>query len=187
MNQMTIGRDMRTLAWRRLGCKMQKTLFDGISSKPHDRDKARRAERARKRYAANPEKFKERERLRYAVDKEKKRERFYKWRKANAEKQKARLKAWIAANPERVRLRRIKEKYGLRPDEFRALYDKQNGACAICAKPFTSSKNTHVDHDHESGKIRGLLCSNCNSALGLMRENTTILRKAAEYLDLSRS
>lgn len=79
----------------------------------------------------------------------------------------------------------IKRKYGISISEYEELLVKQNGVCAICKGTKTSSnKNGRfcVDHDHETGKIRGLLCSNCNTALGLMKDDITRLARAIEYL-----
>jgi hypothetical protein len=59
----------------------------------------------------------------------------------------------------------------------------QGGACAICKEPRPEERTLHVDHDHETGKIRGLLCFRCNNALGDLRENFDLAQKAAEYLD----
>jgi hypothetical protein len=58
----------------------------------------------------------------------------------------------------------------------------QNGVCAACFKTCSIKKNLAVDHDHKTGKVRGLLCQNCNVALGHARENPDVLRRLAEYL-----
>jgi hypothetical protein len=59
------------------------------------------------------------------------------------------------------------------------MYENQNGKCKICA---VTSENLYIDHDHKSMEVRGLLCRDCNSALGLFRDNTEILENAIEYL-----
>lgn len=79
----------------------------------------------------------------------------------------------------------IKRKYGISIYEYETLLIKQNGVCAICKnKKLSSKKNGRlcVDHNHESGEIRGLLCSNCNTALGLMKDDINSLKMAIEYL-----
>lgn len=78
-------------------------------------------------------------------------------------------------------------RYGITDDQFLALYDEQNGLCAICNQPETSiiygqPKTLAIDHDHQSGKVRGLLCSNCNNGLGRFMDDISRLEKAAEYL-----
>ena len=80
---------------------------------------------------------------------------------------------------ERARARRL-QRYGLTPDLYDALWAQQNGGCAICAQSLEPS--LHVDHDHVTGAVRGLLCNSCNSALGLFRDNTMVLLRAVEYL-----
>ena len=68
--------------------------------------------------------------------------------------------------------------YGLWSSNYEALLESQGGVCAICGEP-----PTVVDHDHKTGKVRGLLCSGCNLALGHMKDNAGALRAAADYLD----
>ena|SRR2546428_13011463 len=68
-------------------------------------------------------------------------------------------------------------------DEYHALFERQNEQCAICRdilKPI--DKNTHIDHDHNTKKIRGLLCQRCNVGLGHFRDSPKLLREAANYL-----
>jgi Recombination endonuclease VII len=82
----------------------------------------------------------------------------------------------------------LKRFYGITLDEYRRLLKKQNNACAICKKPERGKrfKRLSVDHDHETGKVRGLLCSSCNRSLGLMEEDPKALRAAARYLEKNR-
>jgi len=74
-------------------------------------------------------------------------------------------------------------RYGLTLDDFNALLTAQAQKCAICG----ATDPEHVDHDHESGHVRGLLCFNCNGGLGQFKDNASNLRKAAEYLDQAAS
>jgi len=77
---------------------------------------------------------------------------------------------------------RIKKRYGITKADYERMLFVQMGLCAICLiKP---THKLHVDHDHLSGKVRGLLCGNCNKALGLLRDNTDFLIKAIEYLNV---
>ena len=85
----------------------------------------------------------------------------------------------------------LKRKYGLSKEAYIALYDKQNGLCAICGNPLelwkphakiSKSIIAHVDHDHTTKRIRGLLCHHCNNGLGCFRDSTHILREAILYL-----
>lgn len=76
------------------------------------------------------------------------------------------------------------KKYGLTLEEYKALRESAQ-SCEICEIPFKSERkgNTpHIDHDHVSGRIRGLLCSNCNTALGLFGDDVQRLQVAIDYL-----
>lgn len=77
---------------------------------------------------------------------------------------------------------KLKRDFGLTLDEYNMIWQRQGMVCAICGQ-FAEGKGKHVDHDHLTGKIRGILCSRCNQALGLMRDNPGIARKAMEYLE----
>lgn len=87
----------------------------------------------------------------------------------------------------------LKTKYGLSETDFSNMYEKQNGKCFICGdairNPFISmsGKNQAVDHCHETGNVRGLLCKPCNTGLGMFQENETILLKAIDYLRLDQN
>lgn len=72
-----------------------------------------------------------------------------------------------------------KKKYGLTHDQIRAMVEEQNGKCAIC---YCVPKKFCVDHCHLSGQTRGLLCNNCNLAIGLMKESIPALLNAIQYL-----
>ena len=69
-------------------------------------------------------------------------------------------------------------KYGLSAAEVEAMREAQGGVCAICR----TAPAVHVDHDHETGSIRGMLCFSCNAALGHFKDDPTVLRRAARYL-----
>lgn len=76
-------------------------------------------------------------------------------------------------------------KYGINSEQFEDLKRQQNGRCKICENIATygKGKKLHVDHDHITGKIRGLLCSNCNLGLGYFQDNRDLLNKAIAYLE----
>jgi hypothetical protein len=68
--------------------------------------------------------------------------------------------------------------YGLTEAQFAAMFQAQNGKCALCPRPAEV-----VDHDHQTNTVRALLCFKCNSALGLFKENVSTLRNAIVYLE----
>ena len=77
---------------------------------------------------------------------------------------------------------RLKFRYGIIVDDYNKLLKKQSGVCAICGKT-NRDRKLFVDHNHNTGEIRGLLCHNCNCGLGLLGENIDFLKKAFEYLN----
>lgn len=79
----------------------------------------------------------------------------------------------------------LKLRYNITHDDYLALEAKQKGCCAICKSSFSNNSRTNrlfVDHCHSSGKVRGLLCSKCNHALGLFNDDINLLSKAISYL-----
>lgn len=77
------------------------------------------------------------------------------------------------------RRRHLDEAYGITQHDYETLRDIQGGVCAICG----SDKKLHVDHDHRSGVVRGLLCFNCNTGLGKFEDNERLLRAAIGYME----
>lgn len=86
----------------------------------------------------------------------------------------------------KVGYRRMRRKYelahyyGITEDEFQIMVDKQNNVCAICKQ--NPEQYLAIDHCHDTGKIRGLLCRKCNSAIGLFNEDVDRLTSALEYI-----
>lgn len=79
----------------------------------------------------------------------------------------------------------LRNKYGMTPDEYDALLTAQNGRCAICDRlPSDNARHgrLYVDHHHASGKVRGLLCDQCNRAIGLLQDSPDVIMAAAAYL-----
>lgn len=71
--------------------------------------------------------------------------------------------------------------FRLTSDQYLSLLDKQNNCCAVCGISF-KDKRPHVDHDHKTGRVRGVLCQNCNLVIGHAYENISILEKVILYL-----
>lgn len=78
----------------------------------------------------------------------------------------------------------LKRKYGLTEDGFAELLASQGGGCAICGttEPGGRAQQFHVDHHHETGTVRGILCTNCNSGLGQFKDDPSLLEAAVRYL-----
>lgn len=77
---------------------------------------------------------------------------------------------------------RLKKKYGITLKEYNVLWDSQKNLCAICGSPRTTERLFCVDHCHTTGKVRGILCIKCNSALGKFNDDVGLLNKAILYL-----
>lgn len=119
------------------------------------------------------------------------------WYLKNRKREIARVRAWQQANPDRVKASQdrnrdrrnaqmreihLRNKFGLTPGEYDAILEAQGGVCALCESPPTPGISLHVDHDHGTGEVRGLLCMRCNNALGLFREDPDLLKRAARYV-----
>ena len=80
--------------------------------------------------------------------------------------------------------RHILRMYGLTEETYQTLLTKQDNKCAVCLEQFKN--NPHIDHNHSSGQVRGLLCTNCNRGIGLLKDNPETLQRAATYLVMDR-
>lgn len=87
-----------------------------------------------------------------------------------------RRKNWVTAN------RRLKRR-GATQQIYDELYKAQRGCCAICSEPEEKFSWLCIDHDHTTGRIRGLLCPNCNRGIGLLKDSAELLQKAQHYLE----
>jgi len=92
-------------------------------------------------------------------------------------------------NPEAKKRQALKRTYGITLEQYNKLFESQNGVCAICGKPETDTNNRTnkviqiaVDHNHQTGNVRGLLCGKCNRMLGLVDDKIEVLIKAIDYL-----
>jgi hypothetical protein len=135
------------------------------------------------------------------------RERMKRWREANRDHVKAYQKAWREKNASAVaeyqkqysvdyrkrpdaegkaKERHLWNHYRLKPHEFNSLWEKQSGKCAICENQMLpkgrAPLSVAVDHNHETGEVRGLLCKTCNAGIGQLWDDPDILMRAAEYL-----
>lgn len=80
------------------------------------------------------------------------------------------------------RLYQKKNRYGLSAEEYYSIFKKQNNKCAICCQEFSDNNKAFVDHCHKTNKVRGLLCTRCNTLLGMAKDNISILESAITYL-----
>jgi len=118
-------------------------------------------------------------------NKEQRNETIKQWRKRHPEKLKEYAKKKCALEKTKVRMKkyRLKSRYGMNQEEWQAMFEKQNGKCPICLKHSTELEEVlHIDHCHKTGKVRGLLCSRCNKAIGLLNDDFPTLKRAITYL-----
>lgn len=90
-------------------------------------------------------------------------------------------KEWRKRHKERLRLEHV-SRYGISSEEYTRLLNKQDNKCAICGLSFGINYTPHVDHNHETQRVRGLLCRKCNSGLGQFEDSTINLQQAIVYL-----
>lgn len=103
------------------------------------------------------------------------------WKKKNRGRVSLLARLRYQKNPQRE-LDRIRfKKYGITGEEYRLIIEKQGVKCPICNRDIT--KNPSVDHDHVTGKIRGLICNNCNLSIGNAEDSPDRLRAMADYLE----
>ncbi len=107
------------------------------------------------------------------------------YRKANASAISTQKKAKYKKDPSVERNRLLKYWYGITLADYEEFLRKQNGACAICKN--TYDYTLHVDHNHTTGEIRGLLCHNCNMAIGHLQDSSELARATALYIDTTRT
>ena len=93
------------------------------------------------------------------------------------------VRKWRAKNPTRWRQHVYKYLYGISMQEYNALFATQNGLCAGCYRHQSQfTKRFGVDHDHKTGRVRGLLCRDCNFILGLAKDSAQTLERLAKML-----
>ena len=117
----------------------------------------------------------------YDANKERLQENIRRYHKENDKKIKAKQRAYDRNHSEMHFHAQLKRNYGLSPEDYQAMFVEQEGRCYICRQ----NVKLNVDHDHETGKVRGLLCTACNSALANLKDSLDSLHRAVQYLERS--
>lgn len=110
------------------------------------------------------------------------------WRARNTERIREQYQQWRKRNPDKVKrhARRVslRRRYGITEAQYDALLESQGGGCAICGSPVANKAGhqLYVDHNHQTNRVRGILCQQCNSVLAYARESVQNLLRAAAYL-----
>lgn len=106
------------------------------------------------------------------------------WKKKNPAKVSRWGKIYHQKNKDRISVQHreahLKRQYGMSISDYEVMYKSQNGLCGICGG--VPLGKLHVDHDHKTSEVRGLLCSPCNKALGLFRDDPETMKRAISYL-----
>jgi len=112
------------------------------------------------------------------------------WRQKNPEKARAR-NAKQRSNPGyKAKMRAYQKKhhfrstYGISVEQFDSMIEQQAGLCAICTKPMKPGHDTHIDHCHETNKVRAILCQRCNRGIGHFYDDTALISAAVKYLEV---
>lgn len=105
-----------------------------------------------------------------------------------SEKIRQRVRKYCTENPEKIKGTKLKQDFGVTLEWYKAKLEEQKGVCAICQKPEKSIRKGKllalaVDHSHETGKVRSLLCMACNRGVGLLNDNVETLQAAIDYLN----
>jgi len=131
---------------------------------------------------------------RYIEQKDKLKVQLKKYKVENKEKLEVASLLWKKNNPDKVRqyqrTSNLRKNFGLSLDKYEQMLKNQNNLCAICEKPETfihhqtkEPAKLAVDHCHTTGKVRKLLCKNCNNGLGMFKDNLDVMRQAIKYLE----
>lgn len=106
------------------------------------------------------------------------------WNKDNIQRVRSSQAKYRRNNPEKLREDKYKRTYGISIKDYETMVEQQSRLCLICQKPETKKGNRlSVDHCHQTGKIRGLLCNECNTGLGLFQDDPFRLDRAISYLN----
>ena len=111
------------------------------------------------------------------------------WREKDREAYNRNMREWKANNRDKVSRYKWKARYGITPELYNEMLAAQNGKCAICGEIETAQHNVSkktlklaVDHCHKTGKVRGLLCQECNRGIAKFKDDPIKTQKATEYL-----
>ncbi len=108
------------------------------------------------------------------------------WQRAyyarNAERAKKRSREWYRDNKRRALDARLLAAYGLPVGQYGAMLKAQGGGCAVCRTKQSSGRSLAVDHCHDTGRVRGLLCDACNIGIGMLQDSPALMTAAGQYL-----
>lgn len=142
-----------------------------------------RKEKVKSYRVANLERVREQSRQRRQLNPEPNRRRAQEWHIKNRDRHLAYMRKRREEQPDHVRSIKLKAAFGITYEDYKTILTSQNNCCAICGKtPQENRKRLAVDHCHTTKQVRGLLCSPCNQAIGLFKDNPNNLYSAIAYL-----
>lgn len=103
------------------------------------------------------------------------------YKKIHGERIQNQIREWVAIHPEAQRDYNLR-KFGVTPEQYEIQLQKQNGVCACCKQKCKSGRRLAIDHDHKTGRLRGLLCSSCNLGIGNLGDTIEGVQMALDYL-----
>ena len=89
---------------------------------------------------------------------------------------------YAAKNREKIEDKRLRRIYGIGYGDYLEMVEKQGDRCGMCGTTENPYKSWYVDHNHATGKVRGLLCNNCNTALGMLNDDPELIEKAKQWV-----
>lgn len=147
------------------------------------RDREKRLAAKRKDYYANKERYDRSRRARYRAHRERELANKHQFHMVHRERILSERRARYRATQGRSSFAAwIRKQYGITLTDYETLSARQGGVCAICGHP-PNGRRLAVDHSHLSGRVRGLLCGDCNRAIGLLKDNPESARRLASYLE----
>ena len=159
------------------------------SKKYRQEHKLEKSKRDKKYREENKEYYKEYKRKYYQGHKEKHKKYKQQYYKKNKKRISESVKKYRQEHTKEARENNIRNNYGINGKQYDEIFKKQNGKCAICLKleqvkhKSGTLSQLSIDHDHKTGKTRGLLCRRCNTALGLLQDDLLLLKQAVKYLE----
>lgn len=124
-----------------------------------------------------------------AANRDRKRKTQAAWFRNNNVRHAGNSKRWRHKNPEKAKRSKFLQKLkcrGITEQAYQSMWEAQGHVCAVCGADVPGKRDWHLDHDHITGKVRGILCNMCNTGLGLFRDSADNLLRAAAYLRRSR-
>ena len=165
--------------WRKLNPKRKRELHKNWRTK----NKIKLTKKKKIFYQKNKDKILAQKKDHYNKNREKVLEQCKKYREGNKKIMRKRKSKYYFNNKDKIKDYTLRKYYDISLEDYKKILKKQNDRCAICERPSKyHKKDFFVDHNHKTGKVRGLLCTKCNFALGQFDEDIKILNNAIKYL-----